>query len=199
MNHVLTWTAIVAAWLLMGAAPTQAQEEAEEPARPAVEVTQPKIDLASARVRPESPVFVNALLAVPHAVDIYAIHQTIRFPAALQFKLARLGIAANLAVADLAVTLKDASGAKVDTRESARNIELKITAKQPMAEGPLVELEFKLLENQDQVIPLPHTAKAFDRAGKEIPNLAVAAGAVVVSQSAAEAPRPAIGCFFFTH
>lgn len=199
MKRLLAWTVALSVWLLMGVAPAQEPEFDEEPARPAIEVTQPKIDLASARVRPEAPVFVNALLAFPPSAEIYSIRQTIQFPAALQFKQARLGIAANLAVADLAVTMKDASGNKVDKRDLARSVELAIAAKQPLAEGPLLEIEFKLMENQDQVIVLPHTASAVDRAGKPIADLAFAAGEVVVSQAAAEAPRPAIGCFFFTH
>ena len=173
-----------------------AQESEQQTPPPS---TAPRIELTSARVRPDAPIFVNALIFNSEGAEVHSVFQTIQFSAALQFKLARLGIAANLAGAELKVVLKDASGATVDKRELARSVDLAITAKQSMAEGPLVELEFKLTEPKDQVIALPHKARILDGKGKENSSLIFSDGEVVVSESLGEAPRPAIGCFFFTH
>ena len=157
-----------------------------------------KLDLVSARVRPGAPVFVNAMLTNPAGAPVQAISQNIQFPPELVFTQARLGIAGNLAAASLSLEMKDKAGVKVEKKEAARSLHLTISAKQPLHEGPLVELEFRLADSKEQTIRLTHSAEAQDGQGKKI-ELVFSDTEVVVSEEIGSEPRPAIGCFFFTH
>lgn len=159
-----------------------------------------RLELVSARVRPGAPVFVNAMFFNPGGASVHVIRQIIQFPREkLSFVGARMGLAGNLADAAMLVEMKDESGAKVNDKAAAESLEVTFTAKQTFQEGPLVEFEFRLADLKDQSIRVGHTAEALDDTGKKIPELAVSDAEVVVSEEISSEPRPAIGCFFFTH
>ena len=184
----------LAAQFLLAAAQCNAQDTQEPKAKGF------RLELASARVRPDAPIFVNAMLFNPNGEHVQVIRQTVQFPREkLMFFQARLGIAGDLAAANLSVEMKDKAGAVVKDRQVAESLNVTVTAKRPLEEGPLVELEFRLVEAKDQTIPVTQSVEAIDDAGKRIASLTSSNTEVVVSGADSDAPRPAIGCFFFTH
>src|SRR5690242_20421515 len=89
-----------------------------------------RLDLAAANVRPDVPVFVNVMLSNTVSAQLYTVRESIQFPGdKLLFSKAQLGIAADLAHADLKLEMKDKSGAKVDSKKAAQRVDLTITAK----------------------------------------------------------------------
>ncbi|MSO21304.1 MAG: hypothetical protein EXQ56_12780 [Acidobacteria bacterium] len=185
---------MVAAQFFVAATPAFTQDDAPDRV--------PKLELVSARVRPGAPVFLNAMITNPATAPIYVVRQSVEFPrASLTFVLARLGIAANMSFAEIAVEMKDASGTKVKEKAAAQKLEITITAKEPIRDGPLAELEFRLAaDTKEQTLIVKQSAEALDDKGKKVASLTVTPTAeVVVSESIGSEPRPAIGCFFFTH
>jgi hypothetical protein len=158
------------------------------------------LEFISPPVKPGDPVFVNALLANPAGDHVLVIRENIQFPREkLVFSQARLGIAAELADAELSLNMKDKSGAKVKDKQAADSLEVTITAKKTFPDGPLIEFEFRLADPKTQSIPLTHKAEALDDQGKKIAAFTFSDVKVEVTKEVAPTPMPAIGCFFFTH
>lgn len=193
---------ILAAQLLAAPATVFAQEAAPEAPASAAPAKTLRLDLVSARVRPGSPVFLNTMITNPSTAPVYVVRQSIEFPrGSLTYFQARLGIAANMSFADIAVAMKDASGAPAKEKAAAQKLELTVTAKEPIRDGPLAELEFRLAgDAKEQTLIVKQSAEVFDDKGKKVPGLTLNETAeVVVSEAIGSEPRPAIGCFFFTH
>jgi hypothetical protein len=163
-----------------------------------------RLDLAAATVRPDSPVYVNLMLSNSLGAQVYTVRESIQFPVEkLVFSRAQLGVAADLAHAQLSLEFLDKSGAKIKNKEGAQQIDINITATQPLPDGPLIELQFRLAgatnERKDESIPLRHTAEALDEQGKKIAALQFSNAEVVVKQEPGEGPKPIMTCFFFSH
>jgi hypothetical protein len=158
-----------------------------------------RLEFIAAPVRPGAPIYINAMLANPSGERVVVIREHIQFPREkLVFSQARLGISASLSDAALNVQMKDTSGAIVKDREAAQSLDVTISGKKTLEDGPLIEFEFRLVDSKEQSIRIAHTAEALNDQGAEIA-LAFSDAEVVVSETVAPPPAPAIGCFFFTH
>jgi hypothetical protein len=195
MNRsIYIWVAALVLWT----APLSYSQEKAPAAAPNDKAL--SLELIAAPVKPGEPVFVNAMLANPGGERVRVIHQTIQFPREkLVFVQARLGIAADLADSTLALVMKDKSGAKTTSKDTAQSLDLTVTGKKTFQDGPFIELEFRLADNKEQTIKISHTADALDDQGKKIAGMTFADAQLIVSNDTAGPPAAAIGCFFFTH
>ena len=152
-------------------------------------------------MKPGDPVFVNSLLTNPGGLRLRVIHETVQFPRdKIVFTLARLGVAAELAEATMIVDLRDKAGVKVKDKQAAQSVDVTITAKKSLPDGPVLELQFRLADSKEQTIKLTHAAEALDEEGKKVAGLQVTtAPELVVSSGLAPPPAAVLGCFFFTH
>jgi hypothetical protein len=158
------------------------------------------IDLTAADVKPGSPVYVNVMLSNPGGARVVQLRESVAFPPEkLTFVRAQLSLASLAAGAALTLEMKDKSGATVQDREAAQRVDLRIAGKSPLEDGPLVELEFRLVEGSAQRIRLVHTVEALDDAGRALAGLEFADGHVVVTEETGPAPLPIHACFFYMH
>jgi hypothetical protein len=159
------------------------------------------LTLASASVEPGQAVYVNVMLANQIETRLVELRQTIDFPPdKLTFAGARLGVASDLAGATLTIEMKDRAGKKVEDRAAAARLEIAIAAtKQPLEDGPLLELQFRLGDVAPQSIRLTHKAQMLDDLGKMVTDLAFSDGHVVVASDTSPTPAAIMACFFYMH
>jgi hypothetical protein len=158
------------------------------------------LNLISPPVKPGAPVYLNAMFSNPSGAPVFEIRQTIQFPREkLVLSRARLGTAGDLAGAVLTVDMKDKSGVKVQDREAAETLELRITAQKPLQDGPLVELQFRLIDDKEQSIRLAHIAEALNSEGNKVPELAFSDTEVVVTAKTGPEAPAVFACFFYMH
>jgi hypothetical protein len=174
----------------------QAPQATEPPPAQAVTLT-----LASAAAEPGQAVYVNVMLANQIAARLVELRQSLDFPPdKLTFAGARLGVAADLAGATLTMVMKDRAGKTVEDRAAAVRLEIAIAAtKQPLEDGPLLELHFRLGEVPPQSIRLTHKAEMLDDLGKPVAHLAFSDGHVLVQADTGPAPAAIMACFFYMH
>jgi hypothetical protein len=188
----------MAALALLASAPSPAQDKAQD--KQDKNEAKVNLELIAAPVKPGEPVFVNVMLTNPGGERVRVVHETLQFPREkMAFTSARLGIAGDLGDATLALIMKDKTGARTSNKEAAQSLDVTISAKQTMPDGPLIEFEFRLTDTKEQSIKLPHTAEVMDDQGKKIAGVKFTDAQLVVSESTSGPPSAAIGCFFFTH
>lgn len=159
----------------------------------------PTLQLFSQPVTFDGVVYVNGMLESP-GERVLELHQTIEFPHdKLQFTSARLGFAGDLAGATLAVEMRNRKGEKVEKRELAQLLDVRIAAKAPLGEGPVLELKFRVVEAKVQNIPITHRAEAFGPGGVPVTDLAFTDGEVVVTETVGPLAPVVFGCFFYMH
>jgi hypothetical protein len=160
----------------------------------------PVLQLFSAPVGFDGVVYVNGMLENPGGPVVRELRQTVKFPHdKLQFTGARLGFAGDVAGATLEVVMKDRSGQKVDKRELAQTLDLRIVSPAPLGEGPILELKFRVVEAKKQTITLAHQVNALDGAGAPIAGLVFGDGEVVVTDELGPLAPVVFGCFFYMH
>jgi hypothetical protein len=180
--------------LLLGLAQAPPPQAPEPP--PRVHLT-----LASAAAEPGQAAYVNVMLANQIAARLVELRETLDFPPdKLTFAGARLGVAADLAGATLTMVMKDRAGQTVEDRAAASRLEITIAAtKQPLEDGPLLELQFRLGDVTPQSIRVTHTAEMLDDLGKPVRDLAFSDGHVLVQADTGPAPAAIMACFFYMH
>jgi hypothetical protein len=159
------------------------------------------VHLVTVPVKPGAPaVFMTTVLANPEGVPIREVRQRIQFPREkLTYAGARLGIAAELAGGSLTLDLLDEAGKKVEARESAARLELKIAGRETLGNGVLLELQFRLVTDQPGSIPITHSAEALSADGKAFSELLSSDAEVVVTSDVAPPPPSIFACFFYMH
>src|SRR5215475_4007045 len=151
----------MAALALFASAPSFAQENQEK--APAADEAKVNVELIAAPVKPDEPVFVNSMLTNPAGERVRVIHEMLQFPGdKLSFNDAELGISGSLADSDLKVVMKDSSGTPTTSKSAAQALEVTISGKQTIPEGPLIEYEFRLKDTKEQKIKIPHTVQILD-------------------------------------
>jgi hypothetical protein len=159
-----------------------------------------KLNVFAPAVLPKAPIYLNATISNPTETSIYELRQTITFDRnEVRFVRARLGVAGDLAGATLSVDTLSAADAKVDDKDEATRIAIRISAKNPLPSGPLIELEFKQVQGKEQMIKLKTIAEIRDAEGKVLPGLKFHDSTVSVSKTLEPAPLKIFGCFFYMH
>ena len=182
-------TVVLVAATLAVSAPVRAQDEERS-------VT---VSLVSPQVRPGNDAYVNVMLgnASSSSVRVHELLERIEFPKdKLSFLEAHLGIAGDMAGAELKVEVQDkragqspgADGADADAARFAV-ISLAVTGKRPIPDGPVVELVFRVPANlEDQVVILGHETVASSAGGAKIPDVVFEKGLVRVFRDARKKP-----------
>lgn len=191
----LTGRALLCATMLAAIPVAAAPWSSAQDAPPA-----PVLQLFSAPVGFDGLVYVNGMLENPGGPVVRELQQTVKFPHdKLQFTGARLGFAADVAGATLEVVMKDRNGQRVEKRELAQALELRVVSPVPLGEGPILELKFRVVEAKKQTVTLAHQARALDGAGAAIQGLVFGDGEVVVTDELGPLAPVVFGCFFYMH
>ncbi|MBI4456066.1 MAG: hypothetical protein HY644_09230 [Acidobacteria bacterium] len=156
--------------------------------------------LTAAQVAPGNEVYVTVMLSNSPGVDVSQLKHWIEFPKSkLSFVRARLGIAGDLAEAQLAAELDDQPGQDKDKGEIG-TLYLSVSGKRPLPDGPVVEITFKIPSSlEEQTITLGHRGEATAADGQKLPQLVFEEGELKVSKEEAEKPPSIFSCFFYMH
>lgn len=185
--------------VILGMAPVLAQMEetaAEEAAVPDEKTT---ITLASPHVLPGERAYLTLLLANAPDVSVAQLEHWIEFPKSkLEYVSSRLGIAADLAKTVLDVEIQDKPASEAAEEETAV-LHLSMRSKQPIPDGPLVEVSFNVGEVPAQTITFAHRMEALDTEGEAISDIVSSDGQLEVTHRLPDAPPGIFSCFFYMH
>lgn len=140
----------------------------------AQDVKPPSVSLTTPPAAPGNPAYVIIMLHNGGGLDIQEISEAIDFPKEkLAFVSARTGIAADMGGAELKMEIQDKPAGTGDSSAGAMaTLQISLTAKRPMPDGPLVEINLKIPSTvEEQTIPLNHRAAAVAAGGRKLADL----------------------------
>jgi hypothetical protein len=188
----------------LGIAPVLAQaEEAAAEEEVAAEEAAPDekttITLASPHVLPGERAYLTLLLANAPDVSVAQLEHWIEFPKSkLEYVSSRLGIAADLAKTVLDVEIQDKPASETAGEETAI-LHLSMRSKQPIPDGPLVEVSFNAGGVPAQTITFTHRLEALNTEGEAIADIVSSDGQLEVTHQLPDAPPGIFSCFFYMH
>jgi hypothetical protein len=175
---------------------TALEETALEEAAPEKKTT---ITLASPHALPGQRGYLTLLLANAPDVSVSQLEHWIEFPKnKLQYVSSRLGIAADLAKTVLNVEMQD-KPASESAEEEIVILHLSMQSKQPIPDGPLVEVSFNVSDVPPETITLAHRLEALNTEGEEISDIVSSDGQFEVTHLLPDAPPGIFSCFFYMH
>ena len=157
------------------------------------------ITLASPQVLPGERGYLTLLLANAPDVSVAQLEHWIEFPKSkLQYVSSRLGIAADLAKTVLEVEIQDKPASETAEEETVV-LHLSMQSKQPIPDGPLLEVSFNVGNVQPQTITFTHRWEALNPEGEEISDIVSSDGQLEVTHLLPDAPPGIFSCFFYMH
>lgn len=182
----------------VGTSQVLAQDEMAAEAE-AVEEKKTTITLASPNVLPGERAYLTLLLANAPDVSVGQLQHWVEFPKSkLEYVSSRLGIAADLARTVLDVQIQDKPASDMAGEETVI-LHLSMQSKQPIPDGPLVEVSFNVGNVPPQTITFAHRLEALNTDGEQISDVVSSDGLLEVTHRLPDAPPAIFSCFFYMH